>query len=105
MEPTEKQLRAIQRLARAAKASVNLNKIASKQEASRIIDELLGKLNGKKSSRNDCDRKVAYGLATKLVFFRYNNFKIDYNTDKFWEDVDEFYREYFRRQSRAVSSA
>lgn len=105
MEPTEKQLRAIERLARAAKSSVNINKIASKQEASRIIDELLGKLNGKKQDNGLNDRKIAYGLATKLVFVRYKDLKIDYRTEDFWRNVDEFYKQYLEKQSRAVSPA
>ena len=106
-KPTEKQLNAIRKLARATKSSINLNKIASKQEASKIIDALIEKRNGKSSysnNNNGCrDRKVAYGLATKLVFRKYQQLNVDYKkAENFWKDVDDFYKQYLRNQDRAI---
>ena len=103
-EPTEKQLNAIRKLARATNSSVNLNRIASKQEASKIIDELIAKRNGKHGNNNgDCrDKKAAYGLAVKLVFTRYQQLSANYRTENFWKEVDDFYQQYLQHQDRAI---
>jgi len=105
-KPTEKQLNAIRNLARATKSSVNLNKIASKQEASKIIDELIGKRNNNNNNNHDSelkDKKAAYGLATKLVFCRYKQLNIDYKkAENFWKDVEDFYKQYLQHQDRAL---
>jgi len=106
-EPTEKQLNAIRKLARATKSSVDLNKITTKQEASRILDELIAKRNAKSNSNNGNelrDRKAAYGLATKLVFRKYIEFNNrDYREgSEFWKEVDELYQQYLQHLDRAV---
>ena len=104
-ESTEKQLNAIRKLARATKSSINLSKIASKQEASKIIDELIAKRNGgsQNSNSDSRDRKAAYGLAVKLVLKRYQQLNIDYKkSGSFWKDVDEFYQQYLQHQDRAI---
>lgn len=101
-EPTEKQINAIRKLARATKSSIDVDSIASKQEASRILDELIAKRNGtRKNSGNDSrDRKVAYGMAVKLVFGRYQQSGSDYRTEEFWKEVDEFHKQYLEHQDR-----
>ena len=106
-KPTEKQLNAIRKLARATKSSVNLNNITSKQEASKIIDALIEKRNGKSNSNinnNELrDKRVAYGMATKLVFRKYQQLNIDYKkAENFWKDVDDFYKQYLQHQDRAI---
>ena len=103
--PTEKQLNAIRKLARATKSSINLSKLASKQDASKIIDELIAKRNGGSQNNNSDsrDRKAAYGLAVKLVLKRYQQLNIDYKkSGDFWKDVDDFYQQYLQHQDRAI---
>ena len=101
-KPTEKQLAVIRRLANATKSNVNLNRIGSKKEASKLIEELIAKRNGN-NANNDCrDRKVAYGLSVKLVFGRYQS--TNYRTEEFWKEVDEFYKQYLEHQDRALGS-
>jgi len=102
--PTEKQLDAIRKLARATKSSINLNKITSKQDASRVIDALIERLNRTRNNNanNELrDKKVAYGLATKLIFRKYQQLNLEFGDD-FWKEVDEFYREYQKHQDRAL---
>ena len=72
-EPTERQINAIKKLARSTNTSVDVDSIATKQEASRMLDELIAKQNGKLNggSNDSKDRKVTYGMAVKLVFGRY----------------------------------
>ena len=106
-KPTEKQLNAIRKLARATKSSVDLNKITSKQEASKIIDSLIGKRNGNGNNNGNNehrDKKAAYGMATKLVFRKYIDFNNkDYKEDpEFWKEVDELYQQYLQHQDRAI---
>jgi len=109
--PTDKQLNAIRKLARMTNTSVDMDSIRTKQEASKILDELIpkgnlkGKDNSSTKSGNDCrEKKVAYGLAVKLVFARYQQLSMDTNAESFWSDVDEFYQQYLEHQDRAVKS-
>ena len=101
-EPTEKQINAIKKLARSTNTSVDVDSVATKQEASRILDELIAKQNGtRKSSSNDSrDKKVAYGMAVKLVFGRYQQLGSDHRTEEFWKEVDEFHKQYLEHQNR-----
>ena len=103
-EPTEKQMNAIRKLARATKSNVNLDSIGSKKEASKLIDKLIAKRNGTNGNGGgDCrERKVAYGLAVKLVFVRYQQLSTNYRTEEFWREVDEFYGKYMEHQDRAM---
>ena len=72
-EPTEKQIKAIRSLAKRTFTNVDVDSISTKQEASKILDELIAKQNGKLNggSNDSKDRKVTYGMAVKLVFGRY----------------------------------
>ena len=101
-QPTEKQINAIRKLARITSTSVDVDSIASKREASEILDELIAKRNGKpRNDGSDCrDRKVMYGLAVKLVFGRYQQLSTSYKTEEFWKEVDEFYQQYLEHQNR-----
>ena len=101
--PTEKQLDTILRLARKTRSSVDLNKITTKQEASKLIEELISKQNGNGDGNYDFrERKVVYGLAVKLVYARYQQSSMDTKTDAFWKDVDEFYQSYLEHQDRVT---
>jgi hypothetical protein len=105
-KPTDTQLRAIRRLAKRAKSSVDLNKVTTKQEASKLIEELISKQNGNGSNGNSNydfrERMVVYGLAVKLVYARYQQSSMDTKTDAFWKDVDEFYQSYLEHQDRVT---
>ena len=101
-EPTEKQINAIRKLARRTNTSIDVDSVATKQEASRILDELIAKQNGKpRNGSNDSrDKKVSYGMAVKLVFGRYQQSGSNYRTEEFWKEVDEFYQQYLKYQDR-----
>ncbi|MFC1713552.1 hypothetical protein ACFL6S_07790 [Candidatus Poribacteria bacterium] len=101
-EPTEKQINAIRKLARSTNTSIDVDSVATKQEASRILDELIAKQNGKsKNGSNDSrDRKIAYGMSVKLVFQRYQHSGSNYRTEEFWKEVDEFHKQYLEHQDR-----
>ena len=101
-EPTEKQINAIKKLARSTNTSVDVDSIATKQEASRMLDELIAKQNGtRKNSSNDSrDTKIAYGMAVKLVFQRCQQSGSNYRTEEFWKEVDEFHKQYLEHQDR-----
>lgn len=104
--PTEKQLAAIRRMASVAKLNIDVNSIKSRREASQIIENLIQKRNGGSVAvRNGSQDKrcVAYGLSTKVVFYRY--LKIGRNpqsSEQYWKDVDDFYRQYLEHQRRAM---
>ena len=105
--PTEKQINAIRKLARATRSSVDVDSIATKREASGILDELIAKRNGKSGNDGNNgsghrDRKCAYGMVVKLVFGRYQQLSISYRTDEFWKEVDEFYRQYIEHLHQAT---
>jgi len=108
--PTEKQLAVIRRLAKKAESSVDLNKITTKHEASKLIEELISRQNGNggngsNGNHNDCrEKKVVYGLAVKLVYARYQQSNMDTKTDIFWKDIDEFYQQYLEHQDRVTNS-
>jgi len=101
-EPTEKQINAIRNLAKRTKTSIDVDSIATKREASEILDELIAKQNGKiKNGSNDSrERKVTYGMAVKLIFGRYQQSGSDYRTEEFWKEVNEFHKQYLEHQNR-----
>ena len=106
-EPTEKQIKAIRSLARGTNTSVDMDSITTKRGASKVLDELIAKRNGKsrnsdKNGNEYRDRKCAYGMAVKLVFGRYQQLSTSYRTEEFWKEVDEFYRQYLEHQDRAL---
>ena len=52
------------------------------------------------------DRKVAFGMATKLVFNRYRGQQRDpLKWKRFWKDVRKFHRAYEREQQLAVGGS
>jgi hypothetical protein len=106
--PTEKQLAVIRRLAKKANSNVDLSKVTTKQEASKVIEELIAKNgNGNNVNQNDCrDKKVAFGLAAKLVFCKYKEQKMDFlKSDAFFKEVEEFYQKYTEHQDRAIKGS
>lgn len=104
--PTERQFVVIRRLANKTKASVNLNNIKTKHEASKIIEDLISRQNGRNGNNgnyDDCrDKKVAYGLSVKLVFCKFKEQKLGWKSDNFWSEVESFYQQYIEHQNKAM---
>lgn len=68
------------------------------------IKLLNGNMNGHSIELRD--KRVAFGLSTKLVFEKYvalHKTPIEWN--KFWDDVDRFYTQYLNRQEVAALGA
>ncbi|MBI4454763.1 MAG: hypothetical protein HY644_02570 [Acidobacteria bacterium] len=102
--PTEAQRIYIASLARDAGLKVDVSGIPDRKAASLFIERLrlLNRRMGNSSDDNR-DRKVAFGLATKLIFRRYLDQQKDPRKWKrFWKDVYAFYGEYCRHQQLAT---
>lgn len=95
-------------LAREVGLSVDASQVKSREEASRLIERLKvlnGTANGKSFDPELRDRRVAFGMATKLVFKKYmDRHKEVRKSKKFWQEVAELYREYQKQQESAVRS-
>jgi hypothetical protein len=51
------------------------------------------------------DKRIAFGMAAKLVFKKYLDTHRDYRKVKrFWDEVDSFYKAYQLRQEQAVQA-
>lgn len=97
-----KQLSYIEALAREAGVKVNLEPIETSAQASKVITRLK-QLSGQKPGVDLRDSRVAFGMATKLVFKKYADSHRDYRKAKsFWREVREFYLAYQREQESAV---
>lgn len=102
--PSRKQLAYIEALSREAGVKVNLERIESSEQASRLI-EALKQMSGRASGNGvDLrDKRVAFGMATKLVFKKYTDGHRDYRKAKgFWNEVEQLYRAYQEKQEQAV---
>ena len=83
--PTEKQMAVIRRLAKQTNTAVDYGSIGSKKRASEVIDKLIGKRKSDSGKGNDCrEKKIAYGLAVKLIFQKSIQLNLDYKADQFW---------------------
>ena len=100
-----KQLNYIEVLAREAGVKVNLDKIETSDQASKVITRLK-QLSGKPEGGVDLrERRIAFGMATKLVFRKYMESHRDYRKVKsFWKEVEAFFRDYEKAQETAVSA-
>ena len=98
-----KQLNYIEVLAKEAGVKVNLDKIETSDQASKVITRLK-QLSGKPEGGVDLrEKRIAFGMATKLVFKKYADSHRDYRKAKgFWREVREFYLAYQREQESAV---
>jgi len=105
-EPSARQKAYIQALARTAGLKMDVSTIGDKAKAARIIDSLKllsGRMNGNSSDVRD--KRVAFGMATKLVFASYAGRERDiskWNPKKFWDEVRSFYADYLQQQELAV---
>ena len=95
-------------LAREAGLSVDASQVRTREEASHLIERLKalnGTANGKSFDPELRDKRVAFGMATKLVFKKYmDRHKEVRRSKKFWHEVVEFYTEYQKQQESAVRS-
>lgn len=105
-EPSARQKAYIQALARAAGLKIDMSTIQDRQKATRIIDSLKllnARANGNVSDVRD--KRVAFGMATKLVFASYAGRERDlskWSPKKFWDEVQSFYADYLQHQELAV---
>lgn len=85
---------------------MDMSTIQDKQKAARIIDSL--KLLNARSNGNVSDvrdKRIAFGMATKLVFASYAGRERDilkWSPKKFWDEVRSFYADYLQQQDLAV---
>jgi len=105
--PSERQKAYITALAAAAGLKMDASKIEDREKASRVIEHLKllnGRMGGPRQIGDERDRKVAFGLATKLVYRRhvgqYGGIK---SGALFWREVEQLFREYQREQERAIA--
>lgn len=101
---SDKQKQLIQKLAQLTGTKVDDIDSLSSIDASRLIDKLIAKKNGSVDWEVR-DKKVAYGMATKLVFERFLHSNRDYRKSKrFWDEVNSFYRAYQLHQEQATKA-
>ena len=85
----------------------DVSRIQTREQASALIEKLrlLGRcMNGRGYDAELRDRRVAFGMATKLVFRRYREQQRDPTKwRRFWKDVECFYRSYQEQQELAIS--
>ena len=105
-EPTERQIGYIQSLAQRTGLQLDVSKIRDRDQASRMIAHLKllnARMNGNRFRDDGRNRKVAFGMATKLIFRRYSEQQKDPTKWKrFWRDVHSFYDAYQEQQELAV---
>lgn len=79
-----------------------MEKITTVSQASKRIEVLsmiVSGLNGRVMKLEDKERRVAFGLATKMVFFRYMSMGGDPCTSvSYWKEVTRFFIKYERQQ-------
>jgi hypothetical protein len=105
-EPTGQQKAYLSFLAKAAGVEVDVSKLKSRAEASRLIDSLKRRRSQKtgKSMNELRDRKVAFGMATKLVYRKFlDSHYTPGKSERFWKEVSDLFREYEKHQEAAIS--
>lgn len=106
---SERQKAYIVTLARTVGLRMDISKVQSRDEASRLIENLKllsRRMNGNGFSTDLRDKRVAFGMATKLVFRKYmDRHKEVRRSKKFWQEVQQFYRDYQQNQEIAILEA
>lgn len=109
-KPSEKQKTYIVQLGRRVGLKIDLSRVDSREAASRLIDQLRqlhGRMNGNgQQSTNELrDKRVAFGMATKLVYRKWVDLHHTPGKSKrFWKEVTELFEEYEKQQEVAVCS-
>jgi len=105
LEPTGQQKSYLNFLAKAAGIKIDVSKIKDRNQASRLIDNLK-KLRGSRNGNglNELrDRRVAFGMATKLVYRKFVDLHHTPGGKRFWKEVRVLFNEYEKQQEAAVS--
>lgn len=105
-EPTGQQKSYLNFLAKAAGVEIDVSKIRDREEASRLIDNLKrSRRPGNGRNTNELrDKKVAFGMATKLVYRKWvETHYTPGKSKRFWKEVADLFREYEKHQEAAVS--
>jgi len=108
-EPSKKQKTYILTLARMAGVRVDIARVTSRAKASEVIEKLKG-MNSKPvalpvtntaTNVDEREKRIAFGLATKLMFRRYSDHNWNPASDKdFWNDVAKLYSAYLTNQAQ-----
>lgn len=104
-KPSPKQIAYIISLAKTVGLRINIEKIDNTVKASSLIEKLktLSRQINNGFDNGARDKKVAFGMATKLVFKKYLDMHKDYRKAKsFWKEVDELYKQYQAKQEIAI---
>lgn len=106
-KPSEKQKTYIVSLAKTVGLKVDVSTIRDKESASRFIErlkQLSSQMNGNGHAHELRDKRIAFGMATKLMFRRYSEQQKDPTKWKrFWKDVHAFYKAYQEEQELATN--
>lgn len=111
VKPSQKQKTYIFALARTVGMRIDVSNL-DKKKASELIDRLKtlsqkknGNGNGYENNFQERDKRIGFGMATKLIFQKYLELHLKNRGSKeFWEEVEEFYKEYQKHQEGTVSS-
>jgi len=105
-EPSEKQKTYILALARMVGVRVDIARISDKAKASEVIEKLKS-MNRQAATQaatpnvDEREKRIAFGLATKLMFRRYSDHNWNPVADKdFWNDVAKLYSAYLTNQAQ-----
>jgi hypothetical protein len=107
--PSDRQKTYILTLAKTVGLKVDVSTIRDRDSASRFIERLRllsRQMHGSAPDYEARDRRIAFGMATKLIFAKYlDRHKEFRRSEKFWNEVEELYREYHKRQAVIVGAA
>ena len=107
-KPSEKQKTYIVQLGKRVGLKIDLTRVDSRGAASRMIDhlrQLHGRMkgNGQQHSNELRDKRVAFGMATKLVYRKWVDLHHPPGKSKrFWKEVTELFEEYEKQQEAAL---
>ena len=107
--PSERKKSYIVGLSRRVGLKINIERVQDREAASRLIEQLRtlhGRVNGNghQQSSELRDRKVAFGMTTKLVYRKWVD--LHHNpgkSERFWKEVVELFTEYEKHQETALS--
>lgn len=102
--PSERQKAIVSALAHDVGLEIDVGKLRSSEQASRLIDRLrilARRMNGAERTHNP---RAAFGMVVKLFFHRYVQLQRDPTKQpEFWQEVRRFYETYEREQELAMS--
>ena len=108
-KPSERQKSYIVGLSRRVGLKINIERVQDREAASRLIEQLRtlhGRANGNgyQQSSELRDKRVAFGMATKLVYRKWvETHYTPGKSKRFWKEVSDLFREYEKHQETALS--